>query len=60
MPSKLDFPILPSNGISEFKDFIQVVNHSSHKWVLIQGEENEPLLMLDADGSVRSTIQKIG
>jgi metal transporter CNNM len=55
MPSKLDFPILPSNGTSEFKDFIQAVNHTSHKWVLIQGEENEPLLMLDADGFVRST-----
>jgi metal transporter CNNM len=55
MPSKLDFPILPSNGTSEFKDFIRAVNHSGHKWVLIQSEENEPLLMLDADGFVRST-----
>jgi len=55
MPSKLDLPILPTQGTPEFKKFIQTVNHSGHKWVLLQSEENEPLLMLDADGFVRAT-----
>lgn len=55
MPSKLDFPILPTHGTPEFQAFIKAVNLSGHKWVLIQSEENEPLLMLDADGFVRDT-----
>jgi CBS domain containing-hemolysin-like protein len=58
MPSKLDFPILPPHGTAEFNQFIKQVDHSGHKWVLIQSEKNEPLLMLDADGFVRSTTKE--
>jgi CBS domain containing-hemolysin-like protein len=58
MPSKLDFPLLPAFGTAEFKTFVKEVDSSGHKWVLIQSEKNEPLLMLDADGFVRSTTQE--
>ena len=58
MPSKLDFPILPTYGTAEFSQFVKQVDRSGHKWVLLQSEKNEPLLMLDADGFVRSTTQE--
>lgn len=58
MPHKLDLPILPEVGTPKFDEFVQAVNCSGHKWVLIQSEEQEPLLMLDADGLVRSTTQE--
>lgn len=58
MPSKLDFPLIPAHGTAEFSQFVKQVDHSGHKWVLIQSERNEPLLMLDADGFVRSTLQE--
>ena len=32
------------------------VNRSGHKWVLLTDEQDQPLLMLDADGFIRSTI----
>lgn len=58
MPSKLDFPILPIDGTPEFNDFIQSVNRSGHKWVLLQSDSAEPLLMLDADGFIRATTDE--
>lgn len=55
MPNKLDLPILPEPGTDEFSEFIEAVNRSGQSWVLIKSDENQPLLMLDADGFIRST-----
>ncbi|MFT5313804.1 MAG: metal transporter CNNM [Paraglaciecola sp.] len=56
MPCKLDLPILPEPGTADFASFVQSVNRSGHKWVLLTNQDNEPLLMLDADGFVRATV----
>jgi hypothetical protein len=56
MPCKLDLPILPEPGTADFAAFVKSVNRSGHKWVLLTNQDNEPLLMLDADGFVRATI----
>ncbi len=36
--------------------FIQLINQSGEKWVIITDEHQEPKLVLDADGFVRSSI----
>lgn len=57
MPHKLDLPLLPEVGSPEFEKFVEAVNRSGHKWVLIQNDKRDALLMMDADGFVRSATQ---
>ncbi|GAC32833.1 DUF21 domain-containing protein [Paraglaciecola polaris] len=56
MPCKLDLPLLPEQGSEGFADFVNAVNASGHKWVLLLDEQRNPLLMLDADGFIRATL----
>ncbi len=58
LPCKLDLPILPDQGTPEFKAFVNNVNASGHKWVLLVNKDEKPLLMIDADGFLRSTINE--
>lgn len=56
-PCKLDLPILPEAGDDDFREFMNQVNRSGHKWVIICDEEdNMPRLLLDADGFLRATL----
>lgn len=55
MPHVLDLPSLPLPGTLEFTEFIAAVNRSGQTWVLIKSDKNKPLLVLDADGFIRST-----
>jgi hypothetical protein len=52
----LVLPILPEPGTADFAAFVKSVSRSEHKRVLLTNQDNEPLLMLDADGFVRATI----
>ena len=56
MPCKLDLPLLPEQGSEGFTNFVNQVNASGHKWVLLLDEARNPLLMLDADGFIRATL----
>jgi len=56
LPCKLDLPILPDRNTPEYDEFVANVNASGHKWVLLMNEDKQPLLMIDADGFIRSTI----
>lgn len=58
LPCKLDLPIIPEKGSAEYTKFVEGVNQSGHKWVLLMSEEQRPLLMIDADGFIRSTIEE--
>ncbi|MFQ3250771.1 MAG: metal transporter CNNM [Glaciecola sp.] len=58
LPCKLDLPILPEKGTPEYDEFVSNVNASGHKWVLLLSEEEQPLLMIDADGFIRSTLDE--
>ena len=58
LPCKLDLPILPEKGSPEYAEFVVKVNESGHKWVLLMDEESRPLLMIDADGFIRSTLDE--
>jgi metal transporter CNNM len=56
LATKLDLPLLPNQQDPEFVDFVNAVNKSGHKWVILASEANEPLLVMDVDGFVRSTV----
>lgn len=53
---KLDLPILPEQGSPKFEDFLSKVHVSGHKWVVLVNAKQEPLLVLDADGFIRSAL----
>lgn len=56
LATKLDLPLLPNQQDPEFVDFVNAVNKSGHKWVILASEANEPLLVMDVDGFVRATV----
>lgn len=58
LPCKLDLPIIPEKGTADYSEFVTSVNQSGHKWVLLKSEDNRPLLMIDADGFIRSTLDE--
>lgn len=49
-------PVFPSFGRSPDDPFLQQVNRSGHKWVVITDDERRPRLLLDADGFLRSAL----
>jgi hypothetical protein len=53
---KLDLPILPEQGSDQFQAFLNQVHLSGHKWVVLVNHNNQPLLVLDADGFIRSAL----
>jgi len=51
---KLDLPIIPAHNTPEGQAFAEKVNVSGHKWVVLVDRNNEPQLVLDADGYLRA------
>ncbi|MFT6985986.1 MAG: metal transporter CNNM [Psychromonas sp.] len=58
LPCKLDLPIIPERNSEQFPEFVDAVNRSGHKWVILANDVQDPLLILDADGFIRSTLSK--
>lgn len=57
LPCKMDLPSIPEKNDHEaYKQFIKSVHCSGHKWVTLTDLDNNPLLVLDADGFLRSTL----
>ena len=50
--SSLDLPDI--SGVDD--SFVQQVNESDHKWVILTDPEGEPRVALDADGFVRDVV----
>jgi len=48
--------IFPDFGTHNQDPFIQNINLSGEKWIIFTNETGEPMLALDADGFLRSTI----
>lgn len=55
-PYTLDLPQLPAKGDADFEDFLKQVNASGHKWIVMVDDEQEPLLLMDADGYLRAAL----
>ena len=58
LPTHLDLPVLPSFEASPNDPFLKKIQQSGHKWIVLVNEEQKPLLVLDADGFLRSALFK--
>ena len=56
LPLALDLPVFPSFASSPGDPFLQTVQASGRKWVVITDSENVPRLVLDADALLRETF----
>ena len=56
LPTKLDLPILPDTYSGANDPFLTMLNQSGHSWVVITNLEGTPLLVIDADGFLRSAL----
>jgi hypothetical protein len=54
LPTEKGFPVFPDMSAAESQGFLRSVNKSGHKWVIIVDSENDPKLVLDADGFLRA------
>lgn len=56
LPVKLDLPTFPDFAREASDPFIQQIHASGMKWVVLTDEDETPLLVLDADGFLRSVL----
>lgn len=56
LPTHLDLPILPDFKSSADDPFLQQVQRSGHKWVVLVNQQQQPLVVLDADGFLRAAL----
>lgn len=56
LPVKMDLPIIPDVSPSADDPFLQRVQASGHSWVVLVNSEQEPLMVLDADGYLRTVM----
>jgi metal transporter CNNM len=56
LPSKVDFPIIPSFERDVNDSFLKSVDDSGQSWVILTDNNNKPLLALDADGFLRDAV----
>jgi hypothetical protein len=56
VPVAANLPVLPAFQPSTFDPFLQRVQSSGRKWVILTDERDEPHLVLDADGFLRSAL----
>ena len=56
LPVTLDLPVIPATTTEEGRAFIQNVQASGKKWVVLVDEEELPKLVLDADSFLRSAF----
>lgn len=56
LSAKIDFPIMPEIQRHPDDAFLQQINQSGHKWVVLTDEVGEPRLIADADGLLRAAL----
>jgi len=56
LPTKLDLPVLPDTYSGPNDPFLTMLNHSGYSWVVLTNLEGKPLLVIDADGFLRSAL----
>ncbi|MEM5527829.1 CNNM domain-containing protein [Gammaproteobacteria bacterium AS21] len=56
LPTKMDLPIIPQIINPQESEFLKQLNRSGHRWVVLTNEQQEPLLVVDADGLLRSVF----
>ena len=56
LPVQLDLPTFPSTSADIKNPFLKQVNASGKKWVILTDDQDQPLLVLDADGYLRAAL----
>ena len=56
LPTRLDLPVLPDFEASATDPFLLQVQKPGHKWIILVNEQQQPLLVLDADGFLRAAL----
>lgn len=56
LPTNIDLPQLPSFEANMADPFLQKVNASGKKWVILTDQNDDPQLILDADGFLRDAL----
>jgi len=56
LPVRLDLPVLPEFERTPSDPFLQQVNASGHKWVILADPDGQPRVVLDADGFLRTAL----
>jgi metal transporter CNNM len=56
LPAKLELPVLPDTYSGPDDPFLTMLNHSGYSWVVLTNLEGKPLLLIDADGFLRSAL----
>ncbi|MGB9928198.1 MAG: DUF21 domain-containing protein [Methanosarcina sp.] len=60
LPIENNRPIFPSFNREPSDPFLQKIEVSGKKWVIITAPNNEPVMVLDADGFLRDAVYKKG
>jgi hypothetical protein len=56
LPVVVDLPVFPEFGATPDDPFLQRVQASGRKWIIITDTEDEPRLVMDADGFLRDAL----
>lgn len=56
LPTTLDLPVIPTIERNADDAFLKQLHASGHNWVILTDMEDEPRLIIDADGFLRSAI----
>jgi len=56
LPTKIDLPLIPEVSRDVKDPFLQLVNASGHRWVVLADEAGNPQLLLDADAALRAAL----
>ena len=60
LPCNIDLPLIPQTKEEGADEFVQNVNASGKKWVILEDLEGTPRLILDADGYLRAVLASSG
>lgn len=56
LPSKNNLPVFPAYKDSPKDPFLQKINVSGKKWVIITNEKDVPVMVMDSDGFLRAAL----
>lgn len=60
LPTKMDLPIIPDITSEPNNEFLQLLNKSGHRWVVLTNKSGEPLIVVDSDGFLRDALFEPG
>lgn len=56
LPTNLDLPVIPEITRTPEDPFLRQLHASGHNWVILTDEDDQPRLIIDADGCLRAAI----